>query len=589
VPRYKKKKTMKRFSIATAVLASLLLILLLIITFDLSSFWGKEANSGKNNDIPNTAPITDDTDEEPEGVKSVITHIYGAASLGKSAQTPFEVGHTHFHDVVAQWGDPNNSEEINNRTYAEYTEEKITLGYEDDVVKDIRSYNSQLNQIRYKDILDILGQPTETKRYQDERHNQVILIYNTNSDYQLKWIIPKESEMNESLVDHISIISLEEPAPGEDVADHEENHDMIPKTVTNMTLNEKIGQLLFVGISGTSLNQNDLNLIQKYKVGGLILYSHNLVDTTQSVNLLNSIKNQNSTNAIPLFLGVDQEGGNVSRLPSDILTFPTNEQIGRINSEEYSYDIGKTLGEELNAFGFNLNFAPVLDVNSNPDNPVIGNRSFSPDANIVSRLGTATLKGLQSQKIIPVVKHFPGHGDTKVDSHLALPIVHKDLSKLSDTELVPFKHAIKNKADAVMVAHILLPEIDSEYPATLSHTVITDILRKELNFNGVVITDDMTMGAIKEHYSISKAVVKSINAGSDIVLVAHNYNSVVTSYNSLVEAVQNGTISEERINKSVTRILNLKKKYNINNKQVNKVDIGQLNNKINQVNQKYSN
>jgi beta-N-acetylhexosaminidase len=251
-----------------------------------------------------------------------------------------------------------------------------------------------------------------------------------------------------------------------------------------------------------------------------------------------------------------------------------------INNSQFSYKVGTILGKELNKFGFNLDFAPVLDINSNPKNPIIGDRSFGNNPDLVSKLGIQTMKGIQSQNIIATIKHFPGHGDTSVDSHLELPIVYKNLTELKKLELIPFEHAIDNGADVVMVAHILLPKLNANYPSSMSKVIITDILRKQLDFSGVVITDDMTMKAVTDHFKMGEAAVDSINAGSDIILVAHDYNKIVETITSVKSAVQQGDISEQRINDSVRRIIMLKRKYGINNTKMGVVNIEELNHSI---------
>jgi len=298
---------------------------------------------------------------------------------------------------------------------------------------------------------------------------------------------------------------------------------------------------------------------------------------------MNDLMAANSNNQLPLFLGTDQEGGKVVRLPGALKNFPTNRKIGDINQSKFSFEVGQLLGEQLKAFGFNLDFAPVLDVNSNPNNPIIGDRSFSNDPAIVSKLGIQTMKGLESEQVIPVVKHFPGHGDTSVDSHLELPKVTKSLNDLNQLELVPFKEAIKNGADVVMVAHILLPKIDPQYPSSMSKEIITGTLRKQLGFDGVVMTDDMTMKAITNHYAIGQAAVDSIKAGSDIILIAHEYANITAAIEAVKVAVSNGEITEERINESVQRIIKLKEKYQLVNQPVPAVDINKLNTDIEKV------
>jgi beta-N-acetylhexosaminidase len=359
-----------------------------------------------------------------------------------------------------------------------------------------------------------------------------------------------------------------------------ESIDPIKDQVSKMSLEEKIGQMLILGIEGYSLDENSRNLVRKYKVGGFIFFSTNVRDTNQLLNLINSVKKENANNKIPLFLSVDEEGGRITRMPKSFNRLPTNEAIGEINNPVFSNKIGRTIGNYIGSFGFNMNFAPVLDVNSNPQNPVIGDRSYSSDPHIVSNLGVETMKGIKSAGVIPVVKHFPGHGDTSVDSHLGLPVVKNDLQRLRNLEFIPFSEAIKNDAEVVMIAHILLPKIDKENPSSMSKTIITDILRDKLNFKGVVITDDMTMGAIMKNYNIGEAAVKSVNAGSDVVLVCHGYNNEVEVINALESAVLNGNISKQRIDESVYRILSLKKKYDLKDDIKGNINISQINSEI---------
>ncbi|PFA66727.1 beta-N-acetylhexosaminidase [Bacillus sp. AFS015802] len=356
--------------------------------------------------------------------------------------------------------------------------------------------------------------------------------------------------------------------------------------ISNMTLDEKIGQMLVAGVNGTQMDEPTKNLIQKHKVGGFIFFTDHLKEPDQTIQFLNEMKKANKENALPLLLSVDQEGGNVTRLPGGLADFPTNQRIGEANNSDVSYEVGTLLGKELKEFGFNLNFAPVLDVNSNPDNPIIGDRSFSPDPEIVSKLGIQTMKGIQSENILSSIKHFPGHGDTSVDSHLALPVVNKSLQELESMELVPFKRAINDGADLIMVAHILLPKLDDTYPSSLSKAIVTDLLRKKLNYHGVVITDDMTMKAIADNYGMGEAAVQTVKAGSDLVLIAHDARKAEAAILALKSAVKNGEISEERIDESVMRIIQLKQAYNLEDTPIDKVDLSELNQEIQSVNKK---
>jgi len=338
--------------------------------------------------------------------------------------------------------------------------------------------------------------------------------------------------------------------------------DEIQAAIAGMTLEEKVGQLVIAGIDGYSPDENTRQLIEKYSVGGFILFKKNIQSSQQLSALLNSLKEANAgQEKIPLFLSVDEEGGRVSRLPQEFMKFPSNKIIGNKKDKAICYRIGSILGEELGAFGFNMDFAPVLDINSNPKNPVIGDRSFGTAPDLVSGLGLETMRGIQSENVISVVKHFPGHGDTSVDSHVGLPKVNHTLERLQSFELLPFKNAIDNGADAVMVAHILLPKLDAGNPASFSKAVITDLLRNTMNFQGVVITDDFTMGAVTENFDMGESAVKSIQAGGDIVLVCHGFENQERVLKALLEAARDGRISDGRLDESVYRVLELKEKY----------------------------
>ncbi len=369
----------------------------------------------------------------------------------------------------------------------------------------------------------------------------------------------------------------------------EKEIDPLKEQIKNMTLEEKIGQMVIVGLDGYTIDDNTKAMIENEQVGGFILFGENVKNSSQLLELVNSLKNTNSKNRLPLFISVDEEGGRVSRMPNEFKNIPANKIIGKVNDGNFSYEIGSIIGKEIKEFGFNMDFAPVLDINSNPKNLVIGDRSFSADPEVVSKLGVQTMKGIQTSGVIPVVKHFPGHGDTSIDSHIGLPSVNNDLNRLNDFELVPFNDAIKNGADAVMVAHILLNKIDAQNPASLSKIIITDLLRNKLNFNGVVITDDMTMGAIVKNYTINDAAIKSVNAGSDIVLVCHGHDNEVGVIDVLKKAVENGTILQERVDESVYRILKLKYKYSLSDNILNSFDVERINTKIDMILDTYLN
>ena len=356
--------------------------------------------------------------------------------------------------------------------------------------------------------------------------------------------------------------------------------DVIQQKLDNMTLDEKIGQMITIGIDGYSVDDTAKQLITDKKVGGVILFKDNISDSNQLLQLINDIKGINSTNKIPIFISVDQEGGRVNRLPSEIKSLPSNEVVGNKNDNKLAYDIGKNIGYALGSFGFNMDFAPVLDVNSNPNNTVIGDRSFSNDKDKVASLGASEINGFKDSNIISVAKHFPGHGDTATDSHYALPIINKTLDELKSVEFVPFKKAIEEKVPAIMVSHILMPQIDANNPASMSKTIITDILRKDLKFHGLIVTDDMTMGAVTNDLDITTACINSINAGADLLLVCHGYDNEINVINAIKDSINNEIISIDTINKSVYRILSLKENYKITDEKIKEVDINTINTKF---------
>ena len=389
----------------------------------------------------------------------------------------------------------------------------------------------------------------------------------------------KDNNINDNNIDNKKLDSKEENIV--DKGTKEENEDKLQKNIEEMSLNEKIGQMLIVGFDGQNINENIKSLILDNHVGGVIFFSNNVESLEGVINLTNELKKINTSNKFPLFIAVDEEGGSVSRTPNEFLAIPSAQYIGAFDDENINYNIGKIIADELKQQGYNMDFAPSLDILSNPYNTVIGDRSYGETSDIVSRLGIKTMEGIRDSSIVSVIKHFPGHGDTDVDSHYGLPLVEKSLAELKELELIPFENAIKAGADAIMISHILLTKIDSENPATMSKEVITNVLRENMEFDGVVITDDMTMGAIIENYDIGEASVKSINAGADIILVCHGYENELNVINSIKNAVKNNIISEERINESVYRILKLKEKYKITNENIEiNTDVSNINKRI---------
>ncbi len=537
-------------------------VLMLLILFLLIAIVVMLKESKEDGSVPEEV-----AEEVSSNTESFVSLLFELAEQGQTINSPFIVGETTIQKVHELWGVPEEKGENASVIYEEFLSNQVTIGHQSDVVVDIRSSSAEIQQIYLEDIISIEGEPDKIKSYQDDQVDQTILIYNVTKDLQFKWILPKPTEEKPNpRVHHISVFTeLEEEGV----------------SLSDLSLEEKVGQMIFAGIKGTVVTDETKKIISTDQVGGIIFFKDNLKDGNQSVALLNAIKEENTNNKVPLFLGVDEEGGRVSRLPG-LTKLPANEDLGKRNDPSLSYDIGKLLGKELSAFGFNLDFAPVMDINSNPENPVIGDRSFGTDAQIVSELGLQTMEGIRSEHVIPVVKHFPGHGDTAVDSHKELPIIQKSLKDLHALELIPFIQAIEQGAEVIMIGHILLPKIDSTYPASVSEKIISGLLREQLDYEGIIITDDMTMKAILNTTEISEAAVSAVKAGNDIVLVARDYANIKKAKDAILHAIEAGEITEQRIDESVKRILSIKKKYNLSNQQQDRVDIQELNELINE-------
>ncbi|WP_100012703.1 glycoside hydrolase family 3 protein [Lentibacillus sediminis] len=366
--------------------------------------------------------------------------------------------------------------------------------------------------------------------------------------------------------------------PVSTLADSEDGtRDEILSIMSDMTLEEKIGQLFIVHVYGktpTDPNYEQINMnnnrggknfkevIENYHIGGVIYFNwtDNIgipVDTAQVNALSNGLQEiaMDQRSEIPLFISTDQEGGIVQRVTSPGTVFPGNMALGATRSEAYAAESAGILGEELKSLGINMNFAPVADVNINPANPVIGVRSFGEDPGLVSRLAVAQVNAYQEENIIPSAKHFPGHGDTNVDSHYGLPIIDHDLETLHEVDLAPFKAAIDAGVDSIMTAHIVVPALDdSGLPATLSEPILTDLLRGEMGFEGLIVTDSLGMSGANV-VPEDRVAIEAFKAGNDILL---NPPNVELAYNSMMEAVESGEISEERVDESVYRILEAK-------------------------------
>ncbi len=330
--------------------------------------------------------------------------------------------------------------------------------------------------------------------------------------------------------------------------------------VSSLTLTEQIYQMFIVrpeqltGVSvQTQAGSTTKQALSEYPVGGIVLFADNIQTREQVQSMIAGFQSYSS---LGLFIAVDEEGGSVARVGKNssmgTTAFPDMKEIGDSGDTNEAYQVGSVIGSEIAELGFNLDFAPVADVDSNPDNPVIGDRSFSSDADVAAAMVTAAVEGFRDSGMLCTLKHFPGHGDTATDSHEGYTELDKSLEELWEVELVPFQAGIAAGAEFVMVGHISVPQVTGDdTPASLSGTML-DILREDLSFDGLIITDSMQMEAITDRYSSGEAAVLAVQAGVDVILMPGNLQEAV---NGILDAVQQGRITEERIAESAERIL----------------------------------
>lgn len=352
-----------------------------------------------------------------------------------------------------------------------------------------------------------------------------------------------------------------------------------------LSLEEKIGQLFMVGLEEKT-NEDIANLIQKNKIGGVVLYKKNYHTYEEMLAYVNNIKELNSKNSIPIFISIDQEGGRVNRMPQEIQNLKSATKLANTKNIEIVKESGKIIGEMLNKTGISMNYAPVLDIRKFKEKHAIGDRCYGKNKEDVTKYGIVVMKEMQNNGVIPVIKHFPGHGLTKKDSHFRIPKITQKIEVLEKEDMVPFEIAIKENAEAIMVGHLIIKDIDKNYPASLSKKVIQKYLIEKYNYKGLIITDDLKMMAIQLHYNMKKAVVKAIEAGNDIIMIGLSYKKINKIIKFIAKEVKNGKIEEERINKSVEKIIQIKEKYNIEDKKVNGFCIKEINEKIKKLNEK---
>ena len=325
-----------------------------------------------------------------------------------------------------------------------------------------------------------------------------------------------------------------------------------------MTLREAIGQLFILGFEGRAPSLALEVFVRERNPGGVILFARNLGSPEEIAMLTNALQAASPT---PLFVAIDQEGGKVTRLQPPFTQWPSAATVGDVGSSELAHALGKAMAQELLAVGINMNLAPVLDVLTNPANPIMAGRCFGGDPQVVTRLGMAVFGGLKDMGVLAVGKHFPGHGDTTVDSHLGLPVVPHDQARLWAVELAPFVAAIDAGIPALMTAHLLVPALDPERPATLSRPILTELLRERLGFSGLLVSDDLLMRGIADTTPPGEAAMRFLEAGGDCVLICRDEAAQRQAILAVAEAVETGRLSEARVRLSCDRIAKAKAQY----------------------------
>ena len=358
----------------------------------------------------------------------------------------------------------------------------------------------------------------------------------------------------------------EEPTPEpEPVQTQEELLDeMVTNMIAEMTLEEKVAGLFIItpeSLTGqqavTKAGDGTKEALEKYPVGGIVYFKQNITSSDQIKEMIDNTK---SYCRFPLFIAVDEEGGDVARIQQALKLdkTATAQELGNENNTITTFDAYDTIGKRLTEYGFNLDFAPVADVLTNPDNKAIGNRSFGSDPDVVSNMVVSAIGGLHENDVVTCGKHFPGQGDANGDTHQVLASSDRTRSDIENCELVPFKAAIDNGVDMIMVGHLSVPELMQEnpnLPCSLSKEIMTDLLRVNMEYKGVIITDSMSMAAISEYYGADEAAIKALKAGADMILMPEDFE---LAFNGVVDAVKDGTIDEHRINDSLARVYKIK-------------------------------
>jgi len=355
----------------------------------------------------------------------------------------------------------------------------------------------------------------------------------------------------------------------------------------NLSLEEKIGQMIIYGINEENVTDRLKYMIKNHKIGGIILYKKNYKTYKQLIELINELKGANKDNKLPLFISIDQEGGRVNRMPSDFENIKSPAELIKDDKSYNEIKAASITSRMLNSCGINMVYAPVLDIQRFSDNHAIGDRCYGKNEKEVSKFGINVMKEFNKNNIISVVKHFPGHGATSLDSHFFLPTITTNINELEKNDMKPFETAIKENAEAIMVGHLLVKGINNYLPVSLSRKFIIDYLRKKYKFKGLIITDDLKMKAIHFMYGMNIAVRKAFEAGNDLIMMGVKESEVIDAIQNIKKLVEKNIIKEIRLDRSLKRIIKVKEKYNINNDIINEIskeEISNINNMIFELN-----
>lgn len=326
-------------------------------------------------------------------------------------------------------------------------------------------------------------------------------------------------------------------------------------------MRENIGPSMIIGIKGTSLTSSEAEFLVQENIGGIILFKRNFESPRQLFDLATELRSlaKRKPDRQPFFISVDQEGGRVARFRKPFTEWPPMGAVGKLDSATVTFKVSQCLAQELAAVGVNLNFAPSVDIYTNPANTVIGDRAFGTDPETVAKLGSAAVRGMIKGGVIPVAKHFPGHGNTLIDSHEELPIENKSLAELEASEMEPFKRVFRARLDMVMSSHLMFPQIDPKWPCSLSEIFLKDILRDQLRYRGVIISDDLDMKALAKYHTKGDIAVRALQAGTNILLYCNEPDSPVIALDAIEKAVQDKSLPSHVLTDNATKVAALKK------------------------------